>query len=211
MAKEVDRDTFFKTRESRRHDDQLGVQAVREDDRRRVPVRRWNIYPFHFSDGDNWSVDDTHTCVELLKKEILPYVNLFCYGQVESPYGSGQFIKDLTEHFDEDERVVTQRDQGQGRDHGLHQGVPRQGEVTVALKRFPAYLRDIQEEIEGYAQELRPRLLPDPLRGPRLQDDERGRRVRRLPDALSALALRHGLRAARRRATSGACRRSTRW
>jgi uncharacterized protein len=29
------------------------------------------------------------------------------YGQVESPYGSGQFIKDLREHFGEDERVVT--------------------------------------------------------------------------------------------------------
>ena len=57
-------------------------------------------------------VDDTHTCVELLKKKILPNVNLFCYGQVESPYGSGQFIKDLTEHFDEDERVVTSEIKG---------------------------------------------------------------------------------------------------
>ena len=39
-------------------------------------------------------------------------MNLFCYGQVESPYGSGQFIKDLTEHFDEDERVVTSEIKG---------------------------------------------------------------------------------------------------
>ena len=23
------------------------------------PPDEWNIYPFHFSDGDNWSVDDT--------------------------------------------------------------------------------------------------------------------------------------------------------
>ena len=76
------------------------------------PPEEWNIYPFHFSDGDNWSVDDTHTCVELLKKDVLPYVNLFSYGQVESPYGSGQFIKDLTEHFDEDERVVTSEIKG---------------------------------------------------------------------------------------------------
>ena len=53
------------------------------------PPTEWNIYPFHFSDGDNWSVDDTHTCVELLKKEILPCVNLFCYGQVESPVRLG--------------------------------------------------------------------------------------------------------------------------
>ena len=54
----------------------------------------------------------SHTCVELLKKEVLPFVNLFSYGQVESPYGSGQFIKDLTEHFDEDERVVTSEIEG---------------------------------------------------------------------------------------------------
>ena len=36
------------------------------------PPDEWNIYPFHFSDGDNWSMDDTLTCVELLKKKILP-------------------------------------------------------------------------------------------------------------------------------------------
>ena len=63
-----------------------------EDD---FPPSEWNIYLFHFSDGDNWSVDDTEQCIDLLKTQILPKVNLFCYGQVESPYGSGQFIKDL--------------------------------------------------------------------------------------------------------------------
>ena len=102
-----------------RHDDLQRVQAVRQDDRGRVPAREWNIYPFHFSDGDNWSVDDTVLCIELLKNEILPKVNLFCYGQVESPYGSGQFIKDLNEHFDEDDSVVVLGDQEQGRDHGV--------------------------------------------------------------------------------------------
>jgi uncharacterized sporulation protein YeaH/YhbH (DUF444 family) len=67
----------------------------------------WNIYPFHFSDGDNWSMDDTLTCMELVKTRILPRVNMFAYGQVESPYGSGQFIKDLREHFGKEESVVT--------------------------------------------------------------------------------------------------------
>jgi uncharacterized sporulation protein YeaH/YhbH (DUF444 family) len=61
----------------------------------------WNIYPFHFSDGDNWSADDTRTCLEILTQHVLPKVNLFCYGQVESPYGSGQFIKDLREGLPE--------------------------------------------------------------------------------------------------------------
>jgi hypothetical protein len=71
------------------------------------PPDEWNIYPFHFSDGDNWSMDDTLLCVDLLKNKVLPRVNMFAYGQVESPYGSGQFIKDLREHFGKDERVIT--------------------------------------------------------------------------------------------------------
>ena len=73
----------------------------------RFPSSDWNVYPFHFSDGDNWSVDDTLQCVEILKTKILPGSNMFCYGQVESPYGSGQFVKDLREHLGKDERVVT--------------------------------------------------------------------------------------------------------
>ena len=51
-------------------------------------------------------MDDTLACVDLLKNQVLPRVNMFAYGQVESPYGSGQFIKDLKEHFAQDERVV---------------------------------------------------------------------------------------------------------
>ena len=69
------------------------------------PPDEWNIYPFHFSDGDNWSADDTRLCVELLRTGILPASNLFCYGQVESPYGSGQFIKDLRETIGPAENV----------------------------------------------------------------------------------------------------------
>jgi len=71
------------------------------------PPEEWNIYPFHFSDGDNWSMDDTLHCVELLKQKVLPRVNMFAYGQVESPYGSGQFIKDLRELFSKEDRLIT--------------------------------------------------------------------------------------------------------
>jgi len=71
------------------------------------PTGEWNIYPFHFSDGDNWSADDTAQCVKLLKENIIPNSNVFCYGQVESPYGSGQFIKDLRIHFRDNEDVIT--------------------------------------------------------------------------------------------------------
>ena len=30
---------------------------------------------------------------------------MFCYGQVESKYGSGQFLKDLQKEFPNDERI----------------------------------------------------------------------------------------------------------
>jgi uncharacterized sporulation protein YeaH/YhbH (DUF444 family) len=100
VAREVDRDTFFRTRES---GGTMISSAYKLCARmiEAISPSEWNIYPFHFSDGDNWSVDDTVLCIEILKKEILPKVNLFCYGQVESPYGSGQFLKDLDDHFDE--------------------------------------------------------------------------------------------------------------
>jgi len=112
MAKEVDRDTFFRTRESGGTMISSAFKLCAKMIEEEYPPSEWNIYPFHFSDGDNWSVDDTVTCIDLLKNSILPSVNLFCYGQVESPYGSGQFIKDLQEHFGEDERVVTSEIKG---------------------------------------------------------------------------------------------------
>jgi uncharacterized sporulation protein YeaH/YhbH (DUF444 family) len=107
VAREVDRETFFRTRESGgtmiSSAYKLCTEIIEED----YPASEWNIYPFHFSDGDNWSVDDTLSCVQLLKQKLLPVSNMFCYGQVESPYGSGQFIKDLREHLKSDDRIIT--------------------------------------------------------------------------------------------------------
>jgi sporulation protein YhbH len=105
-AREVDRETFFKTRESGGTMISSAYKLCAQLIDQHYPSEEWNIYPFHFSDGDNWSMDDTLTCIEIMKKDILPKVNVFSYGQVESPYGSGQFIKDLREHFNVDERVI---------------------------------------------------------------------------------------------------------
>lgn len=105
-AKEVDRDTFFHTRESGgtmiSSAYKLALKIIEDE----YPFEDWNVYPFHFSDGDNWSVDDTSECMKLLTDGLLPRSNMFCYGQVESPYGSGQFIKDLNERFSESDRVI---------------------------------------------------------------------------------------------------------
>ena len=73
------------------------------------PAEEWNIYCLHFSDGDNWSQGDTEECVNILKTQLLPRVNLFCYGQVESPYGTGQFLVDLKEAYGDDERVAVSK------------------------------------------------------------------------------------------------------
>jgi sporulation protein YhbH len=105
VAREVDRDTFFHTRESGGTMISSAYKLCKEIIDAEYAPSAWNIYPFHFSDGDNWSADDTRLCVDILKTGILPGVNLFCYGQVESPYGSGQFIKDLRETVGQGENV----------------------------------------------------------------------------------------------------------
>src|SRR5512141_1091925 len=106
VAREVDRDTFFHTRESGGTMISSAYKLCKDIIDAEYPKSAWNVYPFHFSDGDNWSADDTRVCVELLQEKILPAVNLFAYGQVESPYGSGQFIKDLKESVGDRENVA---------------------------------------------------------------------------------------------------------
>lgn len=111
-AKEVDENTFFKTSESGgtliSSAYKLCQQIIQTD----YPVSEWNIYPFHFSDGDNWSGEDTRLCLNLLKEFFLPNVNVFSYGQVESKYGSGQFLKDLQKEFTDDERLTLSQIEG---------------------------------------------------------------------------------------------------
>jgi len=105
-AREVDRETFFKTKESGGTMISSAYSLASEIVEKEYPANDWNIYPFHFSDGDNWSQDDTEKCMELLSNKLLPRSNMFCYGQVKSPYGSGQFIKDLQKAFPDHESIV---------------------------------------------------------------------------------------------------------
>jgi uncharacterized sporulation protein YeaH/YhbH (DUF444 family) len=108
-AKEVDEKTFFSTSESGgtliSSAYKLCKQIIDDD----YPLHEWNVYPFHFSDGDNWSGEDTRICLKMMEEYFLPKVNMFAYGQVESKYGSGQFIKDLEKAFEGDDRVVLSR------------------------------------------------------------------------------------------------------
>jgi uncharacterized protein len=105
-AREVDRETFFHTRESGGTMISSAYKVCADIIERDYPISEWNIYPFHFSDGDNWSTDDTKVSIDLLEQRLLPASNMFGYGQVHSPYGSGQFIKDLQAKLAADERLV---------------------------------------------------------------------------------------------------------
>ncbi|MGL4554562.1 MAG: DUF444 family protein [Gemmataceae bacterium] len=102
QAQEVDENTFYHTRESGGTKISSAYNLAHKILAARYPASEWNSYLFHFSDGDNWG-DDVPACVDLLKNKLLPSVNLFGYGQVESPYGSGEFfdyINELSNKFD---------------------------------------------------------------------------------------------------------------
>lgn len=98
-AKEVDKDLFYRLREGGGTRISSAYKLCNKIIDERYPPTEWNIYPFHFSDGDNWGDGDTEICVELLNTELLPKSNLFCYGQVRSLYGSGSFLHELQHHF----------------------------------------------------------------------------------------------------------------
>ena len=106
VAREVDEDTFYRTKESGGTVISSAYKLCLEILQKEYPSNEWNIYPFHFSDGDNWSESDTDECLRLLNERLLPQVNLFCYGQVESQYGSGQFLQKLEKGIESKENVA---------------------------------------------------------------------------------------------------------
>lgn len=106
VAKEVDEHAFYHTRESGGTRISSAYQVCAELIEQQLPPSEWNLYVFQFSDGDNWG-EDNDQAFELLGERILPHVNQYAYGQVESPYGSGEFLGQLGKRFgDEYEQLV---------------------------------------------------------------------------------------------------------
>lgn len=105
VAQEVDEETFYHTRESGGTRISSAYRVVQQILETHYPAADWNIYCFQFSDGDNWG-EDNRVCLEMLTERIIPTCNLFCYGQVESPYGSGDFLKELRKLEGEFENLV---------------------------------------------------------------------------------------------------------
>jgi len=109
VAKEVDRDTFFRIRESGgtviSSAYELAIRILAD----RFPAEDWNLYMFHFSDGENYSRQDTEKCMQFLDKRLLPSLNLFGYGQVESYGTSGDFYEALQSRFPAEHKVALSR------------------------------------------------------------------------------------------------------
>jgi hypothetical protein len=99
-AHEVDQHTFYHVREAGGTRISSAYELCRDIIRRDYPSNEWNLYALHFSDGENFGDDDDRRCITLMEQELLPHVNLFCYGQVQSTAGY-QFLDTLSDVTDE--------------------------------------------------------------------------------------------------------------
>jgi uncharacterized sporulation protein YeaH/YhbH (DUF444 family) len=108
-AGEVDRETFFRIREDGGTRISSAFRLARELTENNYAPTEWNIYLFHFSDGDNSSESDSRECCSILQQHLLPGLNMFGYCQVASAYGSGNFINVVHEHLSNEEAVITSR------------------------------------------------------------------------------------------------------
>jgi uncharacterized sporulation protein YeaH/YhbH (DUF444 family) len=81
VAKEVDEQEFFYSRETGGTVVSSALTLMREIIRDRYPISSWNIYAAQASDGDNWH-HDSPTCREILIKQIMAKVRYFAYIEI---------------------------------------------------------------------------------------------------------------------------------
>ncbi len=85
-AKEVTEEQFFTQGESGGTVVSSAYKLALEIIDERYPPRDWNVYPFHFSDGDNY-YSDNDEAVKLADK-LIEVCNLFGYGEIGEEGGS---------------------------------------------------------------------------------------------------------------------------
>jgi uncharacterized sporulation protein YeaH/YhbH (DUF444 family) len=111
FAREVDYDKFYSVGRGGGTKISTGLQLCNDIIRDRYDPEGWNLYIFYFGDGENWGGDDDK-CKPLIESELLPVLNMFCYGEVQPktiyglPY-SDTFIK-LINKIDADNILSTQ-------------------------------------------------------------------------------------------------------
>lgn len=126
-AKEVTEEQFFTQGESGGTVVSSAYKLALDIIAERFPPRDWNIYPFHFSDGDNYYSDNDEAV--RLADELISTCNLFGYGEIGeegmSSYrrSSGALLSIFTDRLKNQERFVGVR-------------IDEKEDVYPALKQF---------------------------------------------------------------------------
>lgn len=108
-AKEVSEEEFFTKGESGGTRCSSVYELALKLIEKRYNPSDYNIYAFHFTDGDNLS-SDNERCVRLVKK-LLSYCNLVGYGEIEGPYYYASTLKNAYKIIDDPKfTVVSIRD-----------------------------------------------------------------------------------------------------
>ena len=81
IAKEVDEDEFFHSRETGGTVVSSALDLMYDIIKDRYPSNEWNIYAAQASDGDNWH-DDSPICRSILGEKIMPLVQYFAYVEI---------------------------------------------------------------------------------------------------------------------------------
>lgn len=81
VAKEVDENDFFYSRETGGTVVSSALELTKEIIHKRYPTSDWNIYAAQASDGDNWN-DDSPICRNLLMNSIMPLVQYYAYIEI---------------------------------------------------------------------------------------------------------------------------------
>jgi sporulation protein YhbH len=85
-AKEVTEEQFFTQGESGGTVVSSAYRLALDTIAERYPPRDWNVYPFHFSDGDNYYSDNDEAV--RLADELIKQCNLFGYGEIGEEGGA---------------------------------------------------------------------------------------------------------------------------
>lgn len=118
-AKEVSEEDFFNRGESGGTICSSAYVKALEIIDSRFPPSSYNIYPFHFSDGDNLT-SDNERCVKLIE-ELLKRSNIFGYGEVNQ-YNRSSTLMSAYRNIKKPEFI--------------HYIIKERGEVYQALKHF---------------------------------------------------------------------------
>jgi uncharacterized protein len=102
IAEEVDEDGFFHAGSSGGTQMASALNLCLDIIGRRYDPSTWNIYPFLFSDGDDFTPKE---CIEPVKK-LLAVSNLFGYGEINDTSAWEDLGRALIENFKDDKRLV---------------------------------------------------------------------------------------------------------